>query len=379
MSTKADEREEPEEEAAEEEAPATFEQLVAREDVEGLLALAKACRAGTGGVAKDLPKCLECYRAAAKLGNAEAEYGAALFYLSGGVVPQDLKEGALRLRVAADNGYLPAKVYLANLYELGVHYAEDTAKADVWYRSAARAAEIEDEPGSDAYARAMAELGCARYALALSSDTALTAEQREHFLKKAKAYGYLLKMRRERDSQIAEQKAAVLEEPAATRAAGEAEPAPKPRPARAAPGARPSTPRSHALLAFLFETLFVGASVGAGYLAHLGAIELLQRGSPVPIVGHRLELIIPAFLAVLGVLPAFLTYRAGTVVRAIAVGAIAGGAGYALWETGRGLFMATLGMQCLVFGVGGFLATLFVLGLTGGAKPPRRPIPRILA
>jgi hypothetical protein len=379
MSTKADEREEPEEDlAAEEEAPATFEQLVAREDVEGLLALAKAYRAGTAGVAKDLPRCLECYRAAAKLGNAEAEYGAALFCLSGGVVPQDLKEGALRLRVAADNGYLPAKVYLANLYELGVHYAEDAAKADVWYRSAARAAGIEDEPGSDAYARAMAELGCARHALALSSDTALTAEEREHFLKKAKAYGYLLKMRRERDSQIAEQKAAALEEPTATEGAREAE-TQKSRPAKAAAAARPSTPRAHALLAFLFETLFVGASVGAGYLAHLGAIELLQRGSPVPIVGNRLELIIPAFLAVLGVLPAFLTYKAGTVVRAIAVGAIAGGAGYALWETGRGLFMATLGMQCLVFGVGGFLATLFVLGLTGGAKPPRRPIPRILA
>ena len=116
MSTKADERASGGEERAEEEAAldlaaasaATLEQLVAAEDVDGLLALAKAHRAGTDGVPKDLKKCLECYRAAAKLGSAEAEYAAALFHLSGGVVVQDLKEGAARLRVADRRGSRPS-------------------------------------------------------------------------------------------------------------------------------------------------------------------------------------------------------------------------------------------------------------------------------
>jgi hypothetical protein len=36
-------------------------------------------------------------------------------------------------------------------------------------------------------------------------------------------------------------------------------------------------------------------------------------------------------------------------------------------------------MQSLVFGVAGFLATLLVLGLLGGVKPPKRPVVRILS
>ena len=157
---------EPEEGARDEAASASapdMAALVARADTDGLLDLARAYRAGTGGAPRDLPKCLACYREAAKLGSAEAEYSVALFYLSGGLVAQDLKEGAARLRVAADGGYLPAKVYLANLYELGVHFAEDPAKADVWYRSAARAAGVTADAQSPDYAKAMADLGCARF------------------------------------------------------------------------------------------------------------------------------------------------------------------------------------------------------------------------
>jgi hypothetical protein len=409
MSTKPDERasesEELEEEEAEGSPASTIEALAAREDVDGLLARAKAHRAGTDGVPKDLQKCLECYRAAAKLGSAEAEYAIALFSLSGGLVPQDLKEGAARLRVAADGGYLPAKVYLANLYDLGVHYAADPAKADVWYRSAARAAGIDDDPTGGDYARKMAELGCTRFALGLASDLKTPPEERERFVKKAKAYGYQLKIRKERDSRVptppaeadpTDAPAARAPQPATgsrAPAAGSRAPAPEagtkpeavkgdPEVAReAAPKPRrpgSEVPKTHALMAFVYETLFVGASMAAGYLAHLGALELLQRGAPVPVVGHRIQLIIPIALAVLGVLPSFLMYKAGTVVRAVAVGGIAGGAGYALWETGRALLFATRGAQSLVFGIAGFLATLLVLGLLGGVKPPRRPVRRIL-
>src|SRR5438270_8831525 len=101
-------------------------------DVVGLLALAKAYRTGTAPGGRDMKKCLETYRAAADLGSAEAEYAVALFHLTGGVVPQDLKEGATRLRAAAEKGSVAAKVYLGNLYELGIHYKADPEKADVW-------------------------------------------------------------------------------------------------------------------------------------------------------------------------------------------------------------------------------------------------------
>jgi hypothetical protein len=391
MSTKAGEREaSPGEETAAEEAgaPATLEELVAREDVDGLLALAKAHRGGTDGVTKDLKQCLACYAAAAKLGSAEAEYGAALFYLSGGVVAQDLKEGATRLRTAADGGFLPAKVYLANLYELGVHYAADTAKADVWYRNAARGAGIDADPAGDEYARAMADLGCVRYALALAEDPSASAEDRERFLKKAKAYGYQLKIRRDRASMAAAEPAAVDAAAATTETVREASPkkaakaAPEPKdaePKKRAAARAPSASVLGSLAAFAYETMFVAASIAAGYLAHLGALELVHHGTAIPLLGHRLYLIIPILLAVIGVLPAFLMYKAGTVVRALAIAAIAGGAGYAVWEAGRALLFATREIQTLAFGVAGFLATLLVLGLFGGVKPPRRPPPRILS
>src|SRR5437867_1067170 len=96
-----------------------------RHDMVGLLALAKAYRAGTAPGGRDMKKCLEAYRAAADLGSAEAEYAVALFHLTGGVVAQDLKEGATQLRAAAEKGSVAAKVYLGNLYELGIHYKAD--------------------------------------------------------------------------------------------------------------------------------------------------------------------------------------------------------------------------------------------------------------
>ena len=151
--------------------PDDLEALRTQGDVPGLLALAKAFRAGTRPGGRDMSKCLEAYRAAAELGSAEAEYAVALFYMNGGtVVPQDLKEGTMRLRSAAEKGSVPAKVYLGNLYELGIHYKADAEKADVWYRNAGRGAKIEGEQGSAEWNRALADLGCARHVLALTRE-----------------------------------------------------------------------------------------------------------------------------------------------------------------------------------------------------------------
>src|SRR6186713_2455222 len=70
--------------------------LRAHGDKAGLLALAKAYRVGTAPGGRDMKRCLEAYRAAAELGSADAEYAVALFCMSGGIVTQDLKEGAAR-------------------------------------------------------------------------------------------------------------------------------------------------------------------------------------------------------------------------------------------------------------------------------------------
>jgi TPR repeat protein len=384
---RADEPEDVEEEAA----PASVGRvdmaaLVASGDVDALLDLARACRAGTGGIKRDLEKCFACYREAAKLGSAEAEYSVALFYLSGGVVAQDLKDGAARLRVAADGGYLPAKVYLANLYELGVHFAADPTKADVWYRSAARAAGITADAESPEYAKAMADLGCARYCLALAEDTTTPEAERERLLKKAKAYGYQLVLRRDSRASAAPP---VAPTPAA-HGEGKLEPpsreaAKKKEEEKPAQATRDATVKTRleptagaALAAFFYATLFLAGSIAAAYFLTIGATELLQRGASIPLLAKYPRALFPAAVVLFGVLPAFLMYKALTVLRAVGVAAILGGAGYALWGAPYATLFGDKEVQALLVGAAGFLGALLVLGLWGGLKPKRRPPPRIL-
>ena len=179
----------PDAKSQEEESPDETD-AVAEGDVDALLALAKTRRA-----AKDLKGCYDAYKSAADLGSMEAEYAVALFVMNGSVVPQDLKEGTMRLRSAADKGSIPAKVYLGNLYELGIHYKADPEKADVWYRNAARAARIEEEAGSEEHAKALADLGCVRYVLARVESGAVDEEEKTRLLTRAKAHGYGLKVK----------------------------------------------------------------------------------------------------------------------------------------------------------------------------------------
>jgi TPR repeat protein len=364
--------------------------LVASGDVDALLDLARACRAGTGGTKRDLQKCFACYSEAAKLGSAEAEYSVALFYLSGGVVPQDLKEGAARLRVAADGGYLPAKVYLANLYELGVHFAADPSKADVWYRSAARAAAITADAESSEYAKAMADLGCARYCLERAEDTTVPEAERERLLKKAKAYGYQLALRRDSRASVTPPEPPALATPAAS---DEARREPPSREAakekkvtgKPVPASRDVTVRTRveptagaALAAFFYATLFLAGSIAAAYFLTIGATELLQRGASIPLLARYPRALFPAAVVLFGILPALLMYKTLTVLRAAGVAAILGGAGYALWGAPHATLFGDKEVQALLVGAAGFLGALLVLGLWGGVKPKRRPPPRIL-
>ena len=354
-------------------APPDIADLVAKGDTAGLLDLARAYRAGTGGAPRDLKKCFECYSAAAELGSAEAQYSAALFYLSGGVVAQDSKQGAALLRTAAEGGWLHAKVYLANLYELGVHYAKDEEKANVWYRSVARAAGVTEEPESPEYDRAMADLGCVRYCLAIAEDAATPEDERERFLGKAKAHGYQLFLRQERAATQSTPSAPTpTPSPSLEEKAGDAALQGKVADKRAKPKVAGSGLAG--LTAFLYASLFMAVAVGAGVLATAGARELLAQGTKLPLIDAQPERVYLAAFVLFGVLPALLVYRAGAVARAVLVAAGAGAAGYALWGSRTVVVLAERLTQSAAFAAAAFLATLFVVGLLGGAKP-RKPAP----
>ncbi|HHH30639.1 MAG TPA: sel1 repeat family protein, partial [Polyangiaceae bacterium] len=137
----------------------SLDDLIELGDVDGLLALARAHRLGIRGKERDLGQCYQALSAAAELGSAEAAFRSALFHLSGVVVPGDVTEGLTRLRAAAKAGSERARLYLANVYELGIGRDPAPDKAGVWYRGVARALGIEVDEEDPEYIRAMAELG----------------------------------------------------------------------------------------------------------------------------------------------------------------------------------------------------------------------------
>ena len=351
-----------------------------RGDVNAILALAKAYRAGTAPGGRDMKRCLDAYEAAADLESAEASFAVALFYLTGGVVAQDLKEGATRLRGAAERGSVPAKVYLGNLYELGIHYKADTEKADVWYRNAARGAGVESEPGDEEYIRDLAELGCARYVTKLVESGTLAEDDRTRLLQRARSHGLGL---RSRDEHAVDRPTftAALEHasPAVTVGAPTTTVALAPTLATLeakVPDPKPVGPSQAALgiAAFGYAVLFVATGVGAAYAATLAARELVQHGTPLPGLGLRTHLVFPIVLGVVGVLPTWLVYRLGTVMKALLLGCLLGAVGWVGWGTGQLVMHRERPLQAVAFAVSAFLAGLLVLGLLGGTKkePPRR-------
>ncbi len=387
--------------------------LKARADINGLLTLARAFRNGTAPGGRDMKRCFEAYRAAAELGSGDAEYAVALFCMTGAVVAQDFKEGATRLRVAAEKGSVPAKVYLGNLYELGIHYRADPEKADVWYRNAARGAQVAAEPGSEEYATALAELGCVRHVLALVESGAASGDHKARLLQRARAHGYGLRtkdgvalgpedgagvdrlvndrptfldsLQKAEESAVAaapppvvdrpeRQRATTTPDTKSARAAAEARdgvrPTDEPKAKAKAKAKRPAGPSraSIGIGAFGYAMLFAITGLGAGYAATLGATELVAHGTTLPALGTRSHLVFPIVLALVGVLPTWLVYRLETVIKALVIGAFFGGIGWVAWGTGQAALHSARAVQGMTFGLAGFLAGLLVVGLLGGTK-----------
>ena len=389
----------------------SLEALEARGDAPGLLARAKEARAQ-----KDMAVCLACYEAAARLGSGEAHYAAALFYLSGQVVAQDTKRGTTHLRAAAEAGVLPARVYLGNLYELGIHYAADPEKADVWYRSAARAAGIADDMEEEERAKRLADLGCVRAYLELAGDESASEEERAAWAKKARALGYGLKVREEAaarasapppesflatvpEAAVATKDAAKASRPAAPKtleeleaqgtkkaaldkgAPADAKDAKKPEPKKPEPKKpepkKPAGPSRFTpalgLRAFLLEVIFLATGVAAGWLGMEGARMLIASRGALPVIADQPERALAILVALVGVLPALLVYKARTFVAALGAAAVAAGVGFWLHGTPTGTWLASRALQVSGFAAAGFLAALLVFGFFGGAKPPKKP------
>lgn len=336
------------------------------QDVEALLAAAREARTN-----KDMKKCLELYEAAAQLGSGDGHYAAALFYLGGQIVAQDFKKGTSHLRAAAEAGILSAKIYMANLYELGIHYAPDAEKADVWYRNAARAAEIEE--GED-YARKMADIGSARHYLELASDESTTEDDRAAWGKKARALGYQLKTRSQPDvvppSTSTLTSAPVIPVPEKKVEEAPAPVAKKPEPPKKKP-ATWFTPIA-GIKAFAVEVLFMGAALATGFLATEGAKILIQQQGALPILGNHAERAYGIAIALIGILPALLVYRARTVAASIGAGAVTAAIGFWLHGSPKGTWLEPRPFQILVFALAGFLGCALALGMLDGAKPAKK-------
>jgi hypothetical protein len=362
--------------------PPAIDELVSAEDAAGLLALGAAHRVGTPFVKRDLFKALECFEAASRLGDAEAEFLVGAAYCDGIGIAADLAEGAKRLRSAAQRGSLRAKVYVANLYEMGVYYQVDREKADVWYRNVARAANLESDPASPEYAVAMAELGCVRHCLELVADAALPAKDRTLYLKKAKAMGYghrLAQAKRETtpvpapEPKIEAPPEPPKIEPAPPKAEAKVEAKKEEKKKDEKTREEPSEVMLgeawtwvHGVLAFVAALFFASASSVAGWLAMEGSRAVREAGRPLPGVGTHHEIVFWAVVLALGVLPATSAYRGRVVAIATVTGALLAAGGHYAWNALR-LVPNPLAQSALA-GLGSFLIVLLILGLLGGTR-----------
>lgn len=398
---------------------ATVEGLARAGDAEGLFLLAKAARQGTHGRTKDLAVALAAYRTAGELGHGDADYAAALFSLTGtGGAERDFKDGTARLRRAAERGNLDAKVYLGNLYELGIHYAKDSEKADVWYRNAARAAGVNAAPGSVELVRALAQLGSVRHAEMLAADPDVSAEERETALKKARIRGGSLRDKLDagaRESLPDALRVSATPPPAGTQATASA---PSARDSREPSGTTDRTSKSDArtepqrasnpsegdspeaieqkrrerlaelskkakapskvtgkagLGAFLYALLFSATAFGAAFAAEAGARELVSHGTPLPLVGTRIDLLFPVVLGLVSVFPQLLVYKLATVARSLLASGAGFGLGWVLYGTGKLALGDARLTQAIAFAGAAFLASLLVQGLFGGSKGSNEP------
>jgi hypothetical protein len=335
-------------------------------DVPGLLELASAYRRGTDEVAQDLGKCLQCYLAAARLESADGEYSAATFYISGTSTEKDVPRGVSLLRGAASKGHLGAKIYLGNIYQIGIHYEPSAEKADVWYRSAARAAGIDDDPGSPEYNRAMAAIGSVREFRLIADDESIPKEERLACFRRAKVLGFA-EFQTERKAAEAQKQAE--EQEVETKAPAPVEPA-KDEKKKADDEPKTSTPwtAGAGVWALLVALFFFAAATVAGFFAAEGVRVTIEAQGSLPVFGAYANLALPLALVVFGFLPTTLVYRPKPVLVGICVAAMLGGVGWYLSMASIARLLPHPIDQTMAFAAAGYLVAIFPFGLRRGTR-----------
>lgn len=89
------------------------------------------------GVKQDYAQAVRWYRAAAEQGQAPAQFALAEMYKNGDGVAKDITEAVRWYRRAAEQGEPRAQLLLGVLYESGVGVPMDNAQAADWYRRSA--------------------------------------------------------------------------------------------------------------------------------------------------------------------------------------------------------------------------------------------------
>jgi hypothetical protein len=89
------------------------------------------------GVKQDYAQAVKWYRAAAEQGQAEAQFALAEMYKNGDGVAKDMSEAVHWYQRAADQGEPRAQLLLGVLYESGVGVPMDNPRAAEWYRRSA--------------------------------------------------------------------------------------------------------------------------------------------------------------------------------------------------------------------------------------------------
>ena len=92
---------------------------------------------GENNFPQDYTKAIECYRRAADLGYAPAQYNLGLMYGSGKGVAQDHAEAVKWYRRAAEQGHAEAQYNLGHAYSNGYGVPQNNSEGVKWYRCAA--------------------------------------------------------------------------------------------------------------------------------------------------------------------------------------------------------------------------------------------------
>jgi TPR repeat protein len=106
-------------------------------DVRAQFELGNRYYLGHGGASKDFARALTWYRAAAALGNEDAEVNLGLMYAQGEGVQQDYAQALAWYRKAADQGLAIAQNNIGALYYSGNGVPQNYAQARVWFMKAA--------------------------------------------------------------------------------------------------------------------------------------------------------------------------------------------------------------------------------------------------